>query len=300
MVSPWDWQKAIVASSLGPTTRHVLHALATFMDAEGACWPSTITLAEATGYSERAVVTHLAHARKDGWFSVGKRENAGQAWKSNAYCAAIPGTELCSVPLAASGSQFGGKGTERRSVRIKQNGARHKSKGTERGSVRRTAKALNVVLKGTERGSVEESKEDSSLNSFIDQEAALAIRDALTDIGVEAETAEALMIAFATNRDPLDADSVLNLVRMLDGPNAESQALQLLRDGLGMVGSPSSRQGQEHKPSPAEAPRFVSKELEPDLWRGCCDATGHAVTLTNKDGKWAFPAELVERLASVE
>lgn len=123
----YTWRAGIIKSNLSPTTRHVLLTLSChFNDAGEACYPSTRLLAEETGLSERAVITHLAKARELGWLHVSKHGFAGQRWASNQYMPSFPeGAERGSAPCK--------KGTEPRSAPYK--------KGTEPNA----KKALNDV-----------------------------------------------------------------------------------------------------------------------------------------------------------
>ena len=96
----YTWRAGIIKSQLPATTRHVLLTLSChFNDACEACYPSTRLLAEETGLSERAVITHLANARALGWLRVSKHGFAGQEWARNQYTPSFPqGTEPRSAP----------------------------------------------------------------------------------------------------------------------------------------------------------------------------------------------------------
>lgn len=96
----YTWRAGIIKSQLPATTRHVLLTLSChFNDAGEACYPSTRLLAEETGLSERAVITHLANARALGWLRVSKHGFAGQEWARNQYTPSFPqGTEPRSAP----------------------------------------------------------------------------------------------------------------------------------------------------------------------------------------------------------
>ena len=96
----YTWRAGIIKSNLPSTTRHVLLTLSChFNDAGEACYPSTRLLAEETGLSERAVITHLANARALGWLRVSKHGFAGQEWARNQYTPSFPeGTEPRSAP----------------------------------------------------------------------------------------------------------------------------------------------------------------------------------------------------------
>lgn len=90
----FDWRSAI-ASPYGPkspTTRHVLLTLALHMSHKGgSCYPAQDSLADQTGLSRRAIVTHLLKAEKAGWLA--KRERTGKStkgWRRLEYYALIP------------------------------------------------------------------------------------------------------------------------------------------------------------------------------------------------------------------
>lgn len=139
--------RSIVASAAGPkspVTRHVLLTLSLHMNEKGeSCFPSTKTLANETGLSERAVCTHLALAAEEGWIDrqlVGYR---GQKWARMEYSPTIPNGQEKPVDNLK-------KGTERHSVPL--------------------PKALNVTTKGTERHdkkALNDVQCSSSLNSSI-------------------------------------------------------------------------------------------------------------------------------------
>lgn len=54
-------------SDLKPSARHVLSALAAYMDHRGVAWPSLTTLARDTGLVRRSVYRSLAEAEAEGW-----------------------------------------------------------------------------------------------------------------------------------------------------------------------------------------------------------------------------------------
>jgi hypothetical protein len=93
IVLTWDWCKRITESNLQSTTRHVLLTLAVFMNGEGgSCFPTTETIASATGLSERSVCVHIKKGRVSGWLSVSKHGSRGQQWRKNQYQASFPRT----------------------------------------------------------------------------------------------------------------------------------------------------------------------------------------------------------------
>jgi hypothetical protein len=114
---PWkhQWLDLVEdTSNLPAPTRHLLLSLGRRMEADGSsCYPSTRTIAERTGLSERTVCTHLAIAEAAGWLKRSARGRvAGQAWRGHEYRPAIPpkvlndvrhvrpeGTEADSVPI---------------------------------------------------------------------------------------------------------------------------------------------------------------------------------------------------------
>lgn len=135
----FTWRSAIASANgpKSPTTRLVLLTLGLHMSERGeSCYPSTKTLSEETGLSEKAVITHLQIAEETGWIRKGQHGFSNQKWKRHEYFPTFPnGTEGRSAPL--------------------------EEKGTERGSAP-SEKARNVVPKGTERRSVEYFSEYSS------------------------------------------------------------------------------------------------------------------------------------------
>ncbi|MDP2779845.1 helix-turn-helix domain-containing protein [Devosia sp.] len=142
-------------------------------------------------------------------------------------------------------------------------------------------------------------EETKPLNPLKATEADMAIRDVLTDIGVSADTAEALMNAYAFAGHPLDIETVKPLARNLDGPEPDRRARHLLENGLGRIGGRRSSRAPAQAPAPAQAMRRVNRELEPDLWRRCCEASSHPLTMTGKDGGWPFDADLVDGFEAV-
>ncbi|CAG9194095.1 conserved hypothetical protein [Paraburkholderia caribensis] len=157
-MKPWTWRHAIINSSLPPTTRHVLLTLSCHVnDAGEPAYPSTQLLAQETGLSERAVITHLRDAAALGWLAVSKHGYGGQKWARNQYYPHIPdgfelpdredrGTEAGSVPSK--------KGRKTKALKhVQQLVDKSGGEGAERGSVP-SQKALNVVPEGTERDDV--------------------------------------------------------------------------------------------------------------------------------------------------
>lgn len=74
-----------------PTTRHVLHALASHMDRHGdGCWPGTRLLAKETGRARKTVRRHLDQAKDAGWITWVEEDGEGQAWRRRRYLPTYP------------------------------------------------------------------------------------------------------------------------------------------------------------------------------------------------------------------
>jgi Helix-turn-helix domain len=84
------WKDALRVSELPGITRAILFYLAGRMDADGGnCYPSTMRIAEETGYSERSVRTHIANAKAAGWLTV-QSAGRGMAWRNYQYFPSFP------------------------------------------------------------------------------------------------------------------------------------------------------------------------------------------------------------------
>jgi hypothetical protein len=87
----WSWQQAILQSELQSTTKLVLLALSTYMNAHGDnCFPSHTTIAKDASLSTRAVITHIQLAVDAGFLVKEKRNLVGAKWDSNEYHASLP------------------------------------------------------------------------------------------------------------------------------------------------------------------------------------------------------------------
>jgi hypothetical protein len=106
--SRWTW--AIRDSDLPATTRLVAWALATFMRADGECWPSVPTIAAAAGSNESTVKRHLRLLDERGWIerTRGGGSGRGSRERTTRYVAALPAQ---SAPLNGS------KGVQRIALR---------------------------------------------------------------------------------------------------------------------------------------------------------------------------------------
>ena len=90
--SKFSWERAIAASDLEGTTRHVAFTLGLhFSRAGDSCWPSLETLARESGLNVSTVKRHLTVLRVSGWLLVlsGGSPKGGER-TSNRYEAAIP------------------------------------------------------------------------------------------------------------------------------------------------------------------------------------------------------------------
>jgi Helix-turn-helix domain len=71
-LSPYEWQRAILASDLPSTTKLVLMALSMHLNkGTGLAFPSIRMLMKDTGLSNKAVIKHLRGAERAGWIETG-------------------------------------------------------------------------------------------------------------------------------------------------------------------------------------------------------------------------------------
>jgi hypothetical protein len=89
-VKVWQWRIVVRKSRLPFATKAVLHALGTFMDADGCAYPSQETIAAAASSSRRTVGTHLEAAASCGWIRTEQRLQPGQRWRLTHYQASVP------------------------------------------------------------------------------------------------------------------------------------------------------------------------------------------------------------------
>lgn len=135
---PYSWRQAILKSDLPSTTRHVLITISCHVnDAGQAACVSTAKLAEETGLSERAVISHLKSTEGE-WLITRKHGFGDQRWRGNEYLPRLPGDPSLDVegtePRSAPSAQNVNEGTEPRSA-----------PSTQRGTERHDKKALNVL-----------------------------------------------------------------------------------------------------------------------------------------------------------
>lgn len=91
----WGWRQAFSKSDLPPTTKHVLHTLALFMNEMGeSCYPSIDQLIEHSSLSKNAIMKHLEVARDAGWVLISQHGFKGQRWKRKDYVARWPERKL--------------------------------------------------------------------------------------------------------------------------------------------------------------------------------------------------------------
>jgi len=261
-----------VGSSAG---RSVLWALADAADNENKCFKGQDTLAVVADVSARSVFTWLDEFERRGWIERKRRQRKTGSRTSDEIVLMIPNQ------LATIASRKRGKAT------------------TQLATI--ASSQLASISEVTRNGCEALILEDKSkpLTPFTVTEANMAIRDILTDIGVSEETAEALMARFAFTGSPLDLDGSNALAKQLDGPDPQSAALAYLEDGLWRTGAGGRRGARFRNSTGAAGPqRRVNPNTEPDLWRRCCEAVGHSISLTGKDGGWSFDIALIERVSA--
>ncbi|KZL04555.1 hypothetical protein PsAD2_04638 [Pseudovibrio axinellae] len=97
----WSWRQAFSRSDLSPTTKHVLHTLALFMNEMGeSCYPTIEHLMEHSSLSKNAVMKHLELAKGAGWITVSQHGFRGQKWKRRDYSARWPERDLDAPSLS--------------------------------------------------------------------------------------------------------------------------------------------------------------------------------------------------------
>jgi hypothetical protein len=90
-LTPYAWQRAILASDLPSTTKLVLMALSTHINkGTGLAFPSIRMLMKDTGLSNKAVIKHLRDAERAGWIETGNHGYFDQRWARNSYRPQIP------------------------------------------------------------------------------------------------------------------------------------------------------------------------------------------------------------------
>jgi hypothetical protein len=131
-LTPYEWQRAILASDLPSTTKLVLMALSTHINkGTGLAFPSIRMLMKDTGLSNKAVIKHLRGAERAGWIETGNYGYFDQRWARKSYRPQIPvnlqGGERRTPPFDVKVVNIVPEGGERHS----QGGERH-SQGGER------------------------------------------------------------------------------------------------------------------------------------------------------------------------
>lgn len=103
----YTWRAGILKSDLAPTTRHILLTLSCHInDAGESAFPSINLMAEETGLSRKAVITHLAIAKEKGWLVVRRHGFGDRRWARNEYYPAFPeGGEAGSPPHQQGGER---------------------------------------------------------------------------------------------------------------------------------------------------------------------------------------------------
>lgn len=103
----FQWRD-LVSSKFGPSspiTRLVLLVISLYMDMDGgSCFPSIRLIAERTGLSVQAVVTHIKKAVDEGFLQVSVRGFTGQGWRRHEYKATFPpeGVQPDALPMDVS------------------------------------------------------------------------------------------------------------------------------------------------------------------------------------------------------
>jgi Helix-turn-helix domain len=89
--TPYEWQRAILASDLPSTTKLVLMALSTHLNKEtGLAFPSIRMLMKEASLGSEAVVKHIGDAKKAGWIEIGNHGYQDQRWARKSYTPRIP------------------------------------------------------------------------------------------------------------------------------------------------------------------------------------------------------------------
>jgi len=96
----FEWERALLASDLSPTARHVVLTIAVCMSKDGdGAYPSRTRLAKETGRSVSTVARALAELRDAGYLQIrsgGGRDTQGRR-RANTYWATVPVTRVTSV-----------------------------------------------------------------------------------------------------------------------------------------------------------------------------------------------------------
>jgi hypothetical protein len=132
--TPYEWQRAILASDLPSTTKLVLMALSTHLNKEtGLAFPSIRVLMKEASLGSEAVVKHIGDAKKAGWIEIGNHGYQDQRWAQKSYRPRIPvnlkeGVSPSKTPydIGVSPSEtrqkVGGVSIEREGVSIEREG----------------------------------------------------------------------------------------------------------------------------------------------------------------------------------
>lgn len=115
----WQWQAAILASDLAPTSRFVALVLCAHMDDDGLCWPGLATIARESGLDRTTVARRLGALDALGWVrrdrSKGGRAPGGKARRTE-YQGLIPGPNSGRAPLLTVAENPVNSGTVPRST----------------------------------------------------------------------------------------------------------------------------------------------------------------------------------------
>jgi hypothetical protein len=191
-MKPWSWRSAILKSELPSTTRHVLLTLSCYVNEVGqSAYPSTKTLADDTGLSERAVITHLHVAEESGWLKIKQHGFSGQGWARHEYYPSTP-----SGLFDTEGAEYRSAPSEK-ALNVATEGTEPHAEGTER----HDKKALNDVQSNNPyKPSIEQSIEHKPPSKSAKRFSAL---DELITLEVEEQSAEDWLTIRKAKKAPL-------------------------------------------------------------------------------------------------
>lgn len=104
----FEWERALLASNLPSTRRHVLLTLGVYMNADGSgARPGIARLVDGTGLRDRAIRGHLSAAVDAGWLELvsrGHRRGDGRA-RASEYRATTPISTGTGMPVDGCGQR---------------------------------------------------------------------------------------------------------------------------------------------------------------------------------------------------
>ena len=91
----FSWRQAFMESDLQPSTKLVLHTIASHMNAMGSgAFPSVQTIMRQASLSKNSVLTHIEAAVSSGWLNKHSNEGEGRAWKHSSYSVSWPNSTI--------------------------------------------------------------------------------------------------------------------------------------------------------------------------------------------------------------